>query len=204
MICMHSQNTANLIVSFSASLLVHFALLSIALPVGQPASTPASSLVLNVALSPSQSSSLQDMSNNSISLTDSFGFETKAAPEKATRQNAYNQASKLATEQIDKREHHESGIVFETPFQPFYPLHLLNKGTRGHVTVQLQVSEDGSFRDIEIIDSAPAGAFDNEVLRALQTARLRPKAVQFNQRYVLSIVFEPGAIGSTHKLIEQK
>ena len=200
---MSSLRSANLFISFGASLLAHFALLAVSLPVGVPTRAQAKSLMLEATLTSTRPSSAPEINDHSISLT-AARSENTASMESPPHRGSITPTPAHFEHKTDQRNDVESGIIFETPFRPFYPLHLLNRGTRGHVTVKLLISDDGAFREIEIIDSTPTGAFDDEVLRALQTARTKPKAGQTNQRYVLSIVFDPGALGSTHKFIEQK
>lgn len=200
---MSSLRSANLFISFGASLLAHFALLAVSLPVGVPTRAQAKRLMLEATLTSALPSPVQEINDRSISLIE-VPSENTASIESPPHRGSITPTLAHFEHKTDQRNDVESGIIFETPFRPFYPLHLLNRGTRGHVTVKLLISDDGAFSEIEIIDSTPTGVFDDEVLRALQSARTKPKAGQANQRYVLSIVFDPGALSSTHKFIEQK
>lgn len=159
--------------------------------------------MLEATLTSALPSPVQEINDRSISLIE-VPSENTASIESPPHRGSITPTPAHFEHKTDQRNDVESGIIFETPFRPFYPLHLLNRGTRGHVTVKLLISDDGAFSEIEIIDSTPTGVFDDEVLRALQSARTKPKAGQANQRYVLSIVFDPGALSSTHKFIEQK
>ena len=61
---------------------------------------------------------------------------------------------------------------------PQYPQQALNRGIEGWVKLAFVISEDGSVRDVEVLESHPRpGIFDNAARRALARWRFRPKMV---------------------------
>ena len=61
---------------------------------------------------------------------------------------------------------------------PQYPQQALNRGIEGWVKLGFVIANDGSVRDVEVLESHPRpGIFDNAARRALARWRFRPKMV---------------------------
>jgi protein TonB len=60
---------------------------------------------------------------------------------------------------------------------PVYPLGAKNRGTEGWVKVRLIVNEDGTVREVTIIDSEPKKTFDEAVIRAVSGWRFKAGTV---------------------------
>lgn len=60
---------------------------------------------------------------------------------------------------------------------PAYPANAEQEGIEGHVVVQFTVLQDGSVRDISVLESNPPGVFDNEALAAAARLRFEPRLI---------------------------
>ena len=61
-----------------------------------------------------------------------------------------------------------------TPLKPIYPTRASRRKIEGHVQVEFILTADGTVRDIKVLDSEPAGIFDNAAMRAIENWRLAP------------------------------
>lgn len=61
---------------------------------------------------------------------------------------------------------------------PAYPQFAEEQGLEGHVIVNFTVTETGSVEDISIVESEPAGVFDEEALVSARRLRFEPRLVE--------------------------
>lgn len=61
---------------------------------------------------------------------------------------------------------------------PMYPLRAKRRGIEGWVKVKFFVTPQGRVKKIEIIDSHPAGIFDQSAVRAVSSWRFKPGTVE--------------------------
>jgi len=61
---------------------------------------------------------------------------------------------------------------------PDYPRIAEEQGLEGHVVVSFTVSETGTVEDISIVESEPAGVFDEEALISARRLRFEPRLVE--------------------------
>jgi len=78
--------------------------------------------------------------------------------------------------------------------KPAYPAFARARGIEGAVTVEFVVDPAGTTRDIEVVDSAPPGVFDQAARRAIERWRFNPGirrgeavAVRVRQRVTFAI-----------------
>ncbi|MEZ7196712.1 energy transducer TonB, partial [Pseudodesulfovibrio karagichevae] len=55
-----------------------------------------------------------------------------------------------------------------TRLDPYYPASARRTGTQGHVLVRVLVDEYGRVREAEVVESEPAGVFDDEALKSVR------------------------------------
>lgn len=60
---------------------------------------------------------------------------------------------------------------------PAYPQSAEEQGLEGHVVVNFTVTETGSVEDISIVESEPAGVFDEQALVSARRLRFEPRLV---------------------------
>lgn len=193
--------------SLLLSFLFHAMALSVSFPVGPARKPVSSSHILQVQLTESPKGTTssdprinlvleQELPNLDLQSTKRIASDS---PTKHVLEHTANVQSGGSTEAASAQKTAIDGLLFEVPFQPFYPLDLLGKGVRGYITVQLRVDTEGRFQNIEIIDSHPTGAFDEAVLRSLASARVKVDAGLSNSRHVLTVVFDPSSLASHHR-----
>lgn len=86
---------------------------------------------------------------------------------------------------------------FENEFTPYYPLHLLAKGTRGSVSVEFSIGADGAPVDIAILGGSSEAAFQLATLSALELTRFSQAGRPRGLRYVLTVTFDPQGLVAT-------
>ncbi len=67
-----------------------------------------------------------------------------------------------------------NAVGFSTMQPPRYPAAAFDKGIEGFVELQIQVSPGGVPQHIAVVQSSPAGVFDQAVLEAARQWRLAP------------------------------
>ena len=67
----------------------------------------------------------------------------------------------------------ELGRVSST--DPVYPAAALRDGVEGWVELSFTITESGAVRDMEVVDSAPAGVFESAAMEALASWRYKPR-----------------------------
>jgi TonB family protein len=80
--------------------------------------------------------------------------------------------------------------VREVP--PEYPRDAARAGTEGWVQVEFTIGQDGSTRDLQVLDSAPKLVFDRAALDSVSKWRFEPirkDGSPVNQRAVLQVRF---------------
>jgi TonB family protein len=87
----------------------------------------------------------------------------------------------------------ESALTKVTHQSAAYPARAASRGVEGSVEVQFTVTVNGSTRDAVVIESNPAGIFDQAVLDAIAVWRYEPRVVAgkpIDQRVQLRVRFE--------------
>lgn len=82
----------------------------------------------------------------------------------------------------------QDGLVIVKRVPPKYPASLLQRGIEGCVVVAFVVQPDGRAGDIEVLDSVPAGQFDQVAVKALNEWRF--DAPKRQGRYAQSMNFQ--------------
>ncbi len=75
-----------------------------------------------------------------------------------------------------------------------YPERALSAGTRGAVTLRLLIDHEGRLRDASVLESRPAGMFENAALEAVMALRFRPairNGVAVGSIKIIEVPFEP-------------
>jgi protein TonB len=67
----------------------------------------------------------------------------------------------------------EMGRVTST--DPVYPAAALRDGVEGWVELSFTITETGTVRDIEVVDSTPRGVFESAAIEALGSWRYKPR-----------------------------
>jgi protein TonB len=65
--------------------------------------------------------------------------------------------------------------VLVTRRAPFYPPRAAGSGIEGWVDLELQVDSDGNVLDVTVIDSDPAGIFEESAVAAAESWRFAPR-----------------------------
>lgn len=74
--------------------------------------------------------------------------------------------------------------------QPVYPQKALMHGVEGQVVIEFGLAGDGSLRDVRVVQSEPAGVFDQAAIRAMQGWKYpAPTAVGMQRRYRQTMMF---------------
>ena len=95
-------------------------------------------------------------------------------------------ADSYAPEDLDIKP----ALSYQAP--PVYPYRARRMSINGQVRIQFEVATDGSVRNVRILQSEPAGVFDQAVLDAVRTWRFRPGELLGEQvvtRMARTIVF---------------
>jgi len=95
-------------------------------------------------------------------------------------------ADSYAPEDLDIKP----ALSYQAP--PVYPYRARRMNINGQVRIQFEVATDGSVRNVRILQSEPAGVFDQAVLDAVRTWRFRPGELLGEQvvtRMARTIVF---------------
>lgn len=100
-----------------------------------------------------------------------------------------------------------SGIPLER-IEPIYPLHAIEKGTEGSVTLQFSIETDGTVSDVIVVESIPKGVFDRSAKIALRQwlyekprTKLTDVAVQLS--FVLNADSSQLSLHNNHSKTEQ-
>ena len=75
---------------------------------------------------------------------------------------------------------------------PVYPDHALRNRIEGWVEMEFTITETGTVRDVEVLDSAPRGTFEAAATEALRAWRFKPRVVNGRpvaQRSVVTMRF---------------
>lgn len=84
-----------------------------------------------------------------------------------------------------------TAVTIADELAPGYPLPLLAKGIRGFVTAEIRVDEHAQLELVAILDSSPAGMFDQSVIDEIgATPRLKAGLVPAGV-YRVRFVFDP-------------
>lgn len=75
------------------------------------------------------------------------------------------------------KQRQDGGAVVISSFPPRYPREAALGELEGYVTVRFTITEAGTVRDPEIIESHPPRVFDQEVLRAIARWRFKPMMI---------------------------
>lgn len=62
--------------------------------------------------------------------------------------------------------------------QPAYPLRARQRGVEGYVTLAVLVGEDGSVRDVQVLQADPPGTFDDAAIEAVRGWTFEPARYQ--------------------------
>ncbi|MEJ2611572.1 MAG: energy transducer TonB [Candidatus Thiodiazotropha sp.] len=62
-------------------------------------------------------------------------------------------------------------------FPPRYPQRALVRGVEGRVVLKFTINQDGSVSDATVIESEPAGYFEQAALRAIRRWQFHPKVI---------------------------
>lgn len=175
-----------LVACFAASLLCHFLLLW--LPPGPSLIKPQVSQPIPIQGHIGEASSRLSVPTPSL-------FSTPAEPSPPAVEPTPPHA--LSTEPAPQLPENpeETGIYnpphFENEFTPYYPLHLLAKGTRGSVSVEFSIGADGAPTDVVIVGGTNEEAFHVATLSALEFSRFTSGSHHRGMRYVLTVTFDP-------------
>ncbi len=71
----------------------------------------------------------------------------------------------------------DSGLNLLVRVPPVYPVSAKHRGIEGWVRVRLEVEEDGRVGSVRVLESAPAGVFDQSVVRCVSGWRFQPGTV---------------------------
>jgi len=74
----------------------------------------------------------------------------------------------------DPLAHDLKGLTIIEEVGAQYPSRAVSRGIEGYARVAFTVAEDGSTRDIVIVESNPKGIFDSPAIRAMEKFRFRP------------------------------
>ena len=85
--------------------------------------------------------------------------------------------------------------------QPVYPEAALMRGVEGQVVIEFGLADDGSLRDVRVVQSAPAGVFDQAAVHAMQGWKYpAPTAAGIQRRYRQTMMFVlNAALARNHK-----
>ncbi|MCE5234236.1 MAG: TonB family protein [Mizugakiibacter sp.] len=74
--------------------------------------------------------------------------------------------------------------------RPAYPEDALARGVEGEVEFEFALAEDGTVRDVRVVEASPRGQFEAAARRALERSRFSPSAsAAAGQRYRRTFVF---------------
>ncbi|MEM6708970.1 MAG: TonB family protein [Pseudomonadota bacterium] len=75
--------------------------------------------------------------------------------------------------------------------RPFYPAHALEARLEGLVELEFELHSDGSVGRAQVVDSRPAGVFDQAVLNAVTAQRVTPIPAHFHSQLAWANAREP-------------
>jgi len=61
---------------------------------------------------------------------------------------------------------------------PQYPYKAARRGIEGWVRVSFRVTETGTVEDVQVLESEPAGVFDQAAVKAVYRWRFKPRTVK--------------------------
>jgi TonB family protein len=74
--------------------------------------------------------------------------------------------------------------------QPVYPQTALMRGEEGEVVVEFGLADDGTLRDVQVVQSQPAGVFDQAAIHAMQGWKYpAPTVAGMQRRYRQAMMF---------------
>jgi TonB family protein len=83
-----------------------------------------------------------------------------------------------------------------TPLRPITPAYPpTEENTAGHVTLQLMINEQGTVDSYQVMDSTPAGRFDEAVIAAFTHETYAPGLITgypVKSQLIVDVMFEPG------------
>ena len=71
----------------------------------------------------------------------------------------------------------EGDIIPIVRIQPQYPREALLEGTEGWVRMEFTITEDGSVKDVSVIESQPRRLFDRNAVRAILRWKFKPRVI---------------------------
>ncbi|MEJ2513736.1 MAG: energy transducer TonB [Gammaproteobacteria bacterium] len=72
---------------------------------------------------------------------------------------------------------HDGDIIPIVRIEPQYPRDALVRGLEGWVQVEFTILEDGSVRDVDVLDADPVGVFERNAVRAVMRWKFKPRIV---------------------------
>lgn len=80
--------------------------------------------------------------------------------------------------QLQPRGSGDGGPVPLTRVSPIYPLSARQRGIEGEVTVEFDISKQGTVINVNVVRSEPPGLFDKYVVNAVKKWKYRPQTVK--------------------------
>ena len=78
-------------------------------------------------------------------------------------------------QQVDRTA--EGEIIPIVVIRPMYPREAALSGTEGWVKVEFTITEDGTVKDAQVIESDPPRIFNREAIRAILKWKFKPRVV---------------------------
>ena len=83
----------------------------------------------------------------------------------------------LDTQELFSVGNLDGPLIVLTRVPPVYPFSAKRRGVEGWVKVRFVVDEQGSVRDVSVVEAKPPGVFDQSVIRCVNGWRFRPGTV---------------------------